>query len=257
MEFGAAFIPDGYPFVPVQVIPGMRIAGRHGTLRWPGRTFGTRVLRGVLYLLERTGEAKAIDAREMMHRASDVAAWLCGRDGRDGRGRLVLDAMPDRYFMAEVSGEAQLADGDWANGCARIAFVCQPFARSVDAREIRAGMAANGAVIGELMADGNVETVLEFEIEGAISGARIEANGTQMAFENLGMAAGERLRARYTDDDILKLEIVGANGAVRSAMMARTMDSDDDVVIKPGRNEVTVTVSGAGNVLLSARGRWL
>ena len=254
-EFGVAFMPEGYPFVPGQDVPEMRVAGRHGTLRWRGRTYRPRVLRGTMYLLDGEDEGP-IAAGEMLRRASDVAAWLCGRDGR---GKLILDAMPDRYFIAEVSGEAALDDREWAHGCARVAFVCQPFARSVMPGAAAGSAAAGKKAVLRLAVDGNVDTVRGFEVtgSGALGTVEVAANGTRMAFSGLGMAAGEKLVAEYTEDDILMLAIEGANGARRSAMMMRAADSDDDVVLVPGVNEVSVTANGACNVALRARGRWL
>ena len=71
-----------------------------------------------------------------------MAAWLCGTDGR---GKLILDALPDRYFIAEVSDEAALTDDDWASGEAAIAFTCQPFAYAVSEDGVTVQTSANAA----------------------------------------------------------------------------------------------------------------
>lgn len=255
-DFGVAFMPEGYPLVPEQDVPSMRIAGRHGTLRWKGRTFAPRELRGRLYLLGAGDGAEPIATGEMLRRASEVAAWLCGRDGR---GRLILDAVPERYYVAEVTGEATLSDRDWANGCARIAFICQPFARSVTESTASGEAAAGESASVRLIVEGNAQTELAFDIEAvdAVQTAEVAAGGTRMAFEGLNMAAGESLSATYTEDGLLALGIRGADGAVRSAMMARTADSDDDVTLMPGANEIAMRADGAVRITARARGRWL
>ena len=103
-DFDVTFLPSAYPFIPVQSIPQTSVGGRHGTLRWKGRTFSTKRLKGKLYFLN-TLDDTPIPTDELLRRASDVTAWLCGTDGR---GKLILDALPDRYFIAEVSDASSL-----------------------------------------------------------------------------------------------------------------------------------------------------
>lgn len=127
-DFDVTFLPSAYPLIPAQSVPQTSVGGRHGTLRWQGRTFSPKRLKGKLYFLNTSGDDTPIPTDELLQRASDVTAWLCGTDGR---GKLILDALPDRYFIAEVSDEAALMDDDWASGEAAIAFTCQPFAYAV------------------------------------------------------------------------------------------------------------------------------
>lgn len=257
-EFGVAFLPTQYPFVPAQAIPSASIAGRHGTLRWPGRTFKPRILAGTLYLLDARGEVEPISTDEMLRRGSEIALWLCGQDGR---GKLILDALPDRYFLAEVDAEAVLKDADWKNGEAAIRFTCQPFARSI--REDAASMdtAAGAAKNIIISASGNCETPLAFDVkntsQSVMNTATIETASARFDFTGLALGAGETLSARYTEDDILLLTITGVDGAVRSAMPMRTVDSDDDLMLSPGRNAITIKTQRACSVKFSARGRWL
>ena len=88
-------------------------------------------------------------------------AWLCGMDGR---GKLILDALPDRYFIAEVSDEAALMDDDWASGEAAIAFTCQPFAYAVSEDGVTVQTSANAAKSAALGVQGNTETMLAFRV---------------------------------------------------------------------------------------------
>lgn len=257
-EFGVAFLPSEYPFVPAQTIPSMTLNNRHGSQRWPGRTFRPRYYKGTLYFLNSTGDVEPISSGEMLRRASEIAAWLCGKDGR---GHLILDALDDRYFVAELEGEAPLADADWQSGEAQISFLCQPFARSMLASTLSLDTQANTAKSGTLSVDGNYETVLAFSVTNdsgaAMNTLTIEAPETRFSFENLELDDGEILTASHTEDDILLLRIEGVDGAIRSAMAYRTTDSDDDLLLSPGRNQVTVKTERACSVKLSALGRWL
>lgn len=186
-----------------------------------------------------------------------MAAWLCGTDGR---GKLILDALPDRYFIAEVSDEAALMDDDWASGEAAIAFTCQPFAYAVSEDGVTVQTSANAAKSAALGVQGNAETMLAFRVtcaSGTMNTATVETPTCRFDFAGLGMTAGETLVAWYAQEDILLLEIEGVDGATRSAMAMRTTDSDDDLLLSPGKNTVTVKTEKACSVKLTARGRYL
>lgn len=257
-EFNVAFLPSQYPFVPEQTIPRMTLNSRHGSLRWPGRTFRPTHFRGTMFLLHTQGETDAIDPHEMLSRASEIAAWLCGRDGR---GRLVLDALDDRYYVAELEEEAPLGDEDWKNGEAELSFICQPFARSVEMDELMTQTQAKAEKSVSFSVRGNHETMLAFDVTNTsgqeMDAMTISAGTSTFEFASLNLAAGETLRARYTEDDLLLLEIEGTDGAIRSAMGKRETHSDDDVLLAPGVNDVVIQTDRACSVKLSARGRWL
>lgn len=256
-DFDVTFLPSAYPFIPAQSIPQTSVSGRHGTLRWKGRTFSPKRLKGKLYFLNTSGDDTPIPTDELLRRASDVTAWLCGTDGR---GKLILDALPDRYFIAEVSDEAALMDDDWASGEAAIAFTCQPFAYAVSEDGVTVQTSANAAKSAALGVQGNAETMLAFRVtcaSGTMNTATVETPTCRFDFTGLGMTAGETLVARYAQEDILLLEIEGVDGGTRSAMAMRTTDSDDDLLLSPGKNAVTVKTEKACSVELTARGRYL
>lgn len=256
-EMGVTFLPSQYPFVPTQSIPTATIAGRHGTLRWPGRTFMPRYLKGTMYLLGGEDD-EPIATEELLRRGSELALWLCGQDGR---GKLILDALDDRYYLAEVDAEAVLKDTDWINGSAAISFTCQPFARSIREDDASADTAAGTAAALSISVSGNVETMLAFDVKNTsgsvMDTATIETDSERFDFAALGLEPEETLSARYTEDDILLLSITGVDGAERSAMALRSTDSDDDLLLQPGANAVTIKTQRACSVRLSARGRWL
>lgn len=255
-ELGVAFLPTQYPFVPAQTVPALSVSGRHGTLRYPGRTFRPRAFKGTLYLLGEDDEP--ITTAQMLRRASDVAAWLCGRDGR---GELILDALPDRCYIAEVDTEALLRDSDWANGAAAVCFTCQPFARSLREVSVTLSTEANAARSARISPGGNFATPLAFDVKNASSAvmdtAAIETDAARFDFVSLALGPGETLSARYTEDDILLLAITGVQGEERSAMAMRTPQSDDDLMLAPGGNRITIRTQRACEVILKSRGRWL
>ena len=257
-EMGVAFLPSTYPFIPAMTIPTLTVTGRHGTLRYPGRTFSPTAYSGTLYLLDSMDETDPISASEMLSRASDIARWLAGDDGR---GKLILDALDDRYFIAEVDTEAGLSDEDWCNGEAKITFRCQPYARSVMTAQTAMTLSANAAQKTVIYPGGNVDTLLAFSVKNTSSATLnsvvIEAPDTRFTFSDLGLSEGEVLRADYTDDDILLLRIEGVDGAVRSAMPMREPSSDDDLIVGPGPSEIAVKADRACEVRLAARGRWI
>lgn len=253
---GVAFIPSQYPFIPAQMIPAKAVSGRNGTLRWPGRTYKPTHYKGVLYLLGK--ETEPISTEEMLRRMTDIAAWLCGRDRR---GRLILDAVPDRYYVAEVDSEALLTDNDWMNGQAAISFTCQPFARAIRESREMFDTAANTEKKATISVGGNAQTLLAFHVTNETSSVmntmQIEAPDTAFVFAGLGLDAGETLHGSYTEDDLLRLAIEGVDGSRRSAMPMRQVSSDDDLLLCPGRNSVTVKTQTACSVILEARGRWM
>ncbi len=258
-KFGVAFVPSEYPFVPAQTVPALTVSGRHGTLRYPGRTFRPRRYAGTLYLLDEQGDVSPIPTGEMLRRASEITAWLCGEDGR---GRLILDALPDRYYIAEVDTEAILSDTDWLNGQAEIAFSCQPFARSLWEITVQLALGANVAQSVRISPSGNYETPLAFDVKNTSSSrmdtATVETDRARFDFSSLALDPGETLSARYTVDDILLLVITGVDGAERSAMAARTMASSDDLLLCPGgTNQITIRTQRASSVVLKTRGRWM
>lgn len=263
-DFGVCFLPSSWPFLPEQTVPRLAVPGRHGTLRYPGRTLGERRLSGTLYLLDERGEISPIPTAEALRRASALAQWLLGTDGR---APLILDALDDRYYVAEPdAAESALTDEKWENGCAALTFLCQPFAHSLREESARLSCAANQAAKTALSVPGNAPSPLAFDVtcsSGTVSALTVEApggagpSGTRFVFSGLGLGAGETLHASYTQDDLLRLVIEGVDGAERSAMAARLPESDDDLLLSPGRNEIAVKADRACAVTLRARGRWL
>lgn len=147
------------------------------------------------------------------------------------------------------------------SGQAEITFTCQPFARAMRESSTTIRTQAQAPTATTMAVGGNIETLLAFSVKNTsgstMSTLLIEASDTTFEFENLVLASGETLHGSYTDDDILLLQIEGVDGAHRSAMAMRTMDSDDDLLLYPGRNTITIRAQTACEATLHARGRWI
>ena len=68
-DFDVTFLPSAYPLIPAQSIQQTSISGRHGTLRWKGRTFSPKRLKGKLYFLNTSGDDAPIPTDELLRRA--------------------------------------------------------------------------------------------------------------------------------------------------------------------------------------------
>ena len=81
----------------------------------------------------------------------------------------------------------------------------------------------------------------------------LTADGQKMAFSGLALGAGKTLTICYDENWILRAEVDGA-----SVLAQRTADSDDDLILPPGKSTtVTIEASHAVSVTLKARGLWL
>lgn len=87
---------------------------------------------------------------------------------------------------------------------------------------------------------------------GTVNTLTLNAGGTKMMFEGLGLSSGAVLEIGYDENGLLRIHSAGA-----SKMSCRTAQSDDELMIETGKNE-KVSVSGANvNVVFRARGKYL
>ncbi len=111
-----------------------------------------------------------------------------------------------------------------------------------------------------VLVPGNAECPLDITVANA-SGAEIPrvslTAGGAMSFEALGLRGGEALVIDHDEDGLLRIRIRSASGVYRSAMLARTPESDDDLIAAPGAAWCTVRATRAVRMTVSARGRWL
>lgn len=87
----------------------------------------------------------------------------------------------------------------------------------------------------------------------ALTQLTITAADTRITLEGLSVQPGESVAISYTDDDILAITGGGA-----SILSARTAESSDELLIRPGHpNPISVTADAPLTGRIEARGRWL
>lgn len=248
--YNVAFVADHWPMAAKPTVNKIAVSGQHGTIRFRGRSYGEAVLSGTLYLLDPDNEV--ISYSEMLRRTADIAAWLCP----EGRKRLVLDAMPDRFYMAEVEDELTVATADWGNGSIPITFTLQPFAyATVEDRE-SAGLTAQVDQQIDLFVSGNQSAPVGAELtaSSSITNIMLLLHGQMLGFAGLSLSAGQTLQVAYDLEmgEIMRVQAAGAPG-----LRYLRADSVVPFEAKPGRNALTIRADGAGTIRIQARGRWI
>ena len=94
-------------------------------------------------------------------------------------------------------------------------------------------------------------------VDGGLNRLSLSVGETQLRFEGLSLAAGERLTVEQGDDGWQRLRLWRQNGAAEQAAAFRTADSDDAWQAIPGANQVLLAADAAVEARLWARGRWL
>lgn len=89
-----------------------------------------------------------------------------------------------------------------------------------------------------------------------INSMKISSGNQMIHLQSLGLAPGEVFTMQEDENGILVLSVTGS-GISRSVLAKRTQDSNDDIMLIPAENSVTVNADGSASVTLSARGRWL
>lgn len=249
-EFGAAFLPDRWPGAAATAVNDAAVSGRHGTLRYPGETFGEKILSGRLYLL--TPDESPLSYADMLARAEAVCGWL----KTAGRAPLILDAAPERLYMAEVKGAISFTTEEWPSGCAEVAFTLQPFAYACQEAFESLILSPGQARSASLYVPGNLPAplLLTLEASGPISALRVRADGQVLAFEGLGLDAGGLLRvaAPLETGEIMTCEAGGGSGMCRI-----TAQSAVPFWLRPGLRRIEAEGDGGGVLRIGVRGRWV
>ena len=165
----------------------------------------------------------------------DIAAWL---DPVGGLKQLILDDVPDRYFMARLSAAVECERLLRSSGSFDLTFFCpDPFTRLI----------------------GNMESHPVYRIEGEIaSGAGnsicIATNGQDLKIVNATLAAGETL---VVDTDRMTAYVEDADGMIlRNALPY--LEELNFPTLTVGSNTVSVTAANATftGLEIQARSRW-
>lgn len=246
----AAFIVDKWPVAAKPTINKYDIPGRHGTVRFPGTWMQEQTLEGRLYLL--TSDGEPITYQELHRRKTEISAWL--QPG--GRKPLVMDAAPDRYYMAEIEQELAIATDDWGNGRIDIVFTVQPFCYSLILDT--AAVTLNGISAQEttLHVRGNRAAPIGMKLTAAatLTWATLTLNGETLRLEGMSLLAGEKAIISY-DRDSGELMAITHNGDAGLTYMTAS-SPDEGLAASPGRNVISLHADAACAITLYARGRW-
>ena len=248
-ELGAVFLISKWPSSAAVTINDASVPGRDGTIRYAGQTFAEKTLDGKLYLLD--PDDALMSYTQMMQRADDVTEWL--QPG--GRKRLVLDATPDRFYMAEVEHALEFTTDEWENGAASVKFTLQPFSYSEITDAISYTLAANVEQAKTLTLRGNrpAPVMVTITAAAAISWVQLTVGAKVLRLEGMSLASGDVL----TIDASLDLsELMTVKIGSTPARGYITAASSCPFEAQPGSNTVKAKASGACAVSVCARGRW-
>jgi len=120
------------------------IPGRHGTLDFGNNTYEPRFITMELFLVRKTME-------DLRKQARDIAQWF------SKSGLLVFDDEPDKAYQAKVYNNIDIEEIA-AYGKSMVTFECQPFAESLEYRQINVPSIADNAHEIEVNVSGTAET---------------------------------------------------------------------------------------------------
>ncbi len=249
-EHNAVFIVDQWPVAAAPIINKYQIPGRHGTLRYPGMTFEEQTLEGRLYLLADDGEP--ITYADMLRRKTLLSTWLQA----DSRQQLIMDAAPDRFYMAEIEHALTITTDEWGNGCLSLAFTLQPFTYSLFPDPASATLDGASAKELTLVVKGNqpAPVAMELTASAALTWVELTLGDDTVRLENMSLAAGQKAVISY-DLDAGEIMAVTHNGDAGMAYYAAS-SPDEGLKAAPGSNTISANADAACTLTLTARGRW-
>ena len=183
-----------------------------------------------------------------------AAAWL---DPTVGTKQLVLDDVPDRYFMARLNAAVECERLLRSSGSFDLTFFCpDPFGYAIEDETFSITEAGNSTVTRLI---GNMESNPIYRIEGVItSGASnsisIATNGQELKIVNATLASGETL---VVDTDRMTAYVEDADGIIlRNALPY--LEELNFPTLAVGSNTVSVTAENATftGLEIQARSRW-
>ena len=248
-DFGLLFVEDsgGRAVTHARQINEYQIAGASGTIRFPGEAFETATLSGSLFPLESPADEAA--AQALMRQ---VDAWLYGP-----RDRLIFDYEPDKYRLAEVTGESKWSYSDWMDGGLEIEFIIQPFAYALF--PTTAGGTVTDEAVYDFTVPGTEDAPLTATITdqgtSALTGATITLGGKSWIFEDLDIAQAGGITISCEPP-------IGA-AVIQGGQTENAMPHAAQFDLLAGHGALTAGValtfeggSGSATVQLSARARW-
>ena len=181
-----------------------------------------------------------------------IAAWL---DPTQGLHQLILDDVPDRYFMARLNDAVDCERLIRSAGRFDLRFFCpDPFGYAINDEFYTINAAGTHTITRKT---GNAESFPVYRIEGAVSGSgsiTITTNGAAMRISNAALSAGEVL---VVDTDKMTAWVESSGGVtLRNALPY--LEELNFPTLAVGSNTVQVSVAGAAlnGIQIQARSRW-
>lgn len=116
-------------------------------------------------------------------------------------------------------------------------------------------MAYGSNITKRVIVRGDMPTVADFYIlntgTGNITTLTITANDQTMSFSSLALPASHTLAIAHGENGFLSI----MDGST-SKMSARSLASVDEIVLRPGANDITLTANRAMSIDIRHRGRW-
>lgn len=246
-DFDCEFFEDSRPLGPDVVRSAYRVGGRSGTVLFAGQeTYeeftrsGQLIQRGV----------QRLETEDLIWQ-QDVMAWLGG-----GRGRLIFDRQPDRYYWAQVDTAPTFGYKSWLFGSLRVELLMQPFAHAVQESRRTLTMTSKSAT-GRVPVDTGICTPLDVTIDNtgsaALQGVTITAAGKSVVLAGINVPAGKSAEVCLSGD---RISIMAAGADARAAVQRLELvevDASTDIAVQLATGSGTV----GARVTLAARGRWI
>ena len=184
----------------------------------------------------------------------DNAAWL---DPVGGLKQLILDDVPDRYFMARLNAAVECERLLRSSGSFDLTFFCpDPFGYAIEDENFSVTVEGSHTITRHT---GNMESNPIYRIEGEITSAAgnyisITTNGQELKIVNATLAAGETL---VVDTDRMTAYVEDENGTtVRNGLPY--LEELNFPTLSVGDNTVSVAAANAvfTGLEIQARSRW-
>lgn len=166
------------------------------------------------------------------------------------KGWLTVNYMPDRRMRVEKT--VLPSGGDLWRWTADFTITFRaysaPYWQDVTATT---GTGSSISVPGSLQTVCNAEVLND--TGSAINELTIVAGGSQMTFDDLGLANGETLKIGHTDDGMVTIRIYTSSTSYRDAYGKRAVSSADDLYVDPGTRGI---LASSGTATFSCHGRY-
>ena len=224
---------------------GQRMTGRH-------RDTVDMIVRFAILIRKDNlaGRAAALEkANEWAARAKN-GAWLTVNYKTNRRLWVVLAQAPGEGSLWDYTKDFQITFRAYG----------VPYWQETEATgtvTVAAGTSGTGTLAVPGSADTVADAVLTNESESTVNTCKVTADGNQLMFSDLGLAAGESLVIDHENDGLLRIRILDTNESYRSAMNKRTPASNDDLFCRTGNRSVGFTSEYSCSLTVSCKGRFL